>query len=136
MMYMLIPLLSIFVPMLAAVAVVFLIRFWRRRDGRRSPLTDKLHHGPGEQLRRELKKTRDGIVEALTAISFIRPFLICAWPLPKLDWSKNKFGLGEWILSIFFVGMLAWAIRKITRLQDCVRPDATLSGAPLNLGKN
>ncbi len=115
-MYMLIPLLSISLPMLTAVAVVFLIRSYRRRDGRRSPLTDKLHYGPGEQLRRELKKSSDGIDEALMAISFIGPFLICAWALPKLDWSMIRFGLAEWILSIFFVGMLAWAIQKIARL--------------------
>jgi len=116
MMYTLIPLLSIILPILVAIAIVFLIRFWQMRDGRRSPLTDKLHHGPGEQLRRELEKSSEGINEAFMTISFIGPFLICAWALPQLDWSKIKFGLGEWILSIFFVGMLAWAIRKVTRL--------------------
>lgn len=116
MIYTLIPLLSIFLPILVAVAVLFLIRFWQTRDGRRSPLTDKLHHGPGEQLRRELEKASDGIDEALMSSSFIGPFLICAWALPRLDWSKVTFGLGEWILSIFFLGMLAWSIRKVTRL--------------------
>jgi hypothetical protein len=116
MIYMLIPLLLIILPMFAAVAVVFLIRLWQKRDGRRSPLSDRLHHGPGEQLRRELKKSDDGIDEALMSLSFIGPFLLCAWALPKLDWTKINFGLGEWILTIFFVGMLLWAIHKITRL--------------------
>ena len=114
--YALIPLLSVILPIFIAIATILLIRIWQRRDGRRSPLTEKLHHGPGEQLRRELEKSNEGIGEALMSMSFIGPFLLCAWALPRLDWSKVKFGPSEWILSIFFVGMWIWAIRKATRL--------------------
>ena len=114
-MYTLIPFLSITLPILVALGVVFLIRFLQKRDGRRSPLTDKLHHGPGEQLRRKLEKSSDDIDAAFMTISFVGPFLLCTWALPQLDWSKVRFGLGEWILTAFFVGMLAWAIHKFAR---------------------
>jgi hypothetical protein len=114
-MYTLIPFLAAIIPIAVAVAVVFLIRYSQKRAGRRSPLTDKLHHGPGEQLRRELEKTSEGIDEAFMALLFIGPFLLCAWALPQLDWSKARFGISEWILTTFFLGMTIWAIRKLTR---------------------
>ena len=115
MIYALIPLISVLLPIFSVAAILFGIRFLQARDGRRSPLTDKLHHGPGEQLRLELDKCNEGIDDEVRALSFIGPFFICAWALPQLDWSKVKFGIGEWILSLFFLGFLVWAIRKIMR---------------------
>lgn len=116
MIYEFLPLLAVILPILITLAVLLLIRFWQNRDERRSPLTGKLHHGPGEQLRHELEKTGDSLSETIMSLAFIGPLLLCAWALQRLDWKKVTFGPGEWILSIFFLGMLAWSIRKITQL--------------------
>jgi hypothetical protein len=116
MMYVLIPLLSALLPMALLVATVFLFRLWQKRDGRRSPLRDKLHHGPGEQLRQDLEKSDEALGEALMMFMLLGPFLLCAWALPKLDCSKLRFGISEWMLTISFLAMLAWTLRKTLRL--------------------
>ncbi len=64
-------------------------------------------------MRRELDQTSEGIDEAFMTLLFLGPFLLCAWALPQLDWSKVRFGIGEWILTTFFVGMTIWTIRKL-----------------------
>jgi hypothetical protein len=116
MMYVLIPILSALLPMALLVGAVFLFRFWQKRGGRRSPLRDKLHHGPGEQLRQDLKKSGDALDEALMIFALLGPFLLGAWALPQLDWSKVRFGVSEWTLTIFFLAMLAWTLRKTLRI--------------------
>jgi hypothetical protein len=116
MMYVLIPILSALLPMALVVAAVFLFRLWQKRDGRRSPLRDKLHNGPGEQLRQDLEKSGDALDEALMTFALLGPFLLCAWAVQQLDWSKVRFGISEWILTIFFLAVLAWTLRRTLRL--------------------
>ena len=116
MMYVLIPLLSTLLPMALLVTAVFMFHFWQRRDGRRSPLRDKLHNGPGEQLRQELEKSSEQLDEALLTFALLGPFLLCAWALPQLDWSKVRFDLSAWILTIFSLATLVWTLCKTIRL--------------------
>lgn len=116
MMYTLVSLLSVLLPPALILMAVVLFRLWQKRDGRRSPLRDKLHHGPGEQLRQQLEKSSEGMDEAVMTLSLVGPFLLCAWALPHLDWSKVRFGLAEWMLTIFFLGIFVWTLRKTIRL--------------------
>lgn len=115
-MYVLIPLLSALLPIALLLAAIFLFHYWQKRDGRRSPLCEKLHNGPGEQLRRDLEKSDGALDEALMRFVLLGPFLLCAWALPQLDWPKVHFGIAEWVLTIFFVATLSWTLRNTLRL--------------------
>lgn len=116
MFYVLAPVLLTLIPIGLAVLYVLLLRAWRNHDGRRSPLTEALRNGPGEQLRQALQASDDKISEALLMLTFIGPILLCAWALQRLDWTQVSFGLGEWIMVTALIGIVAWELRALTRL--------------------
>ncbi len=114
--YAFIPIFLTLIPIGIALVFVLLLRAWRKRDGRRSPLTEKLHYGPGEQLRQALHKSDEKVDEILLVLSLVGPFLLCALTLPKLDWSKVRLGAGEWVLVVLAVGVVVWELRKLAQL--------------------
>lgn len=113
--YLLPLLLSALIPLFLVAAILFVLKRLRERDGRRSPLTEKLHYGPGEQLRRSLEKVDEAISEALLLMVLVGPLMLCSWALPQVDWTKARFGINGWILAIFFVVVLVWTVRKLVR---------------------
>lgn len=108
-------LLSVLIPLFLVAAILFVLKQLRERDERRSPLTEKLHYGPGEQLRRNLEKVDEAISEALTLTILVGPLVLCSWALQQIDWAKARFGINGWILAIFFVAVLAWTVRKLVQ---------------------
>lgn len=108
-------LLSLLLPLLLTAAVVFVLKLLRERGDRRSPLTEKLHYGPGEQLRKRLEKVDETISEALTIMVLVGPLMLCSWALSQVDWTKASFGINGWIFAIVFVIVLAWTMRKLVQ---------------------
>lgn len=111
-------LLAVIVPSAAALACLLLWRFWRTRDGRRSPLTIKVRNLPGEQLRKEMAKHGDSFDEAATLAVLVGPICMSAWLMLRLnrvvpDWSKVRFGLGDWLLVALGLGLLAWSVWRM-----------------------
>ncbi len=116
MIYVLIPLLFSLLPLLLVLGIVLSVRYWRNSDGRRSPLTDKLLHGPGEQLRRKLEQNGDDLDTTLQFLILVGPLLISTWALSRLDWSKVKVGIGESVGILVLLIVLIWTIHKTVRL--------------------
>jgi hypothetical protein len=113
----LLPLLASLLPMALVLAVLLLARHRDRRQGRRSPLSDKLWNGPGQQLRRELAKSDESLDTVLLISVFSGPLLLATWALSRMDWSTFRFGMAECVYVITFIGVMLWAARKSVRLR-------------------
>jgi hypothetical protein len=113
----LLPLLASLLPMALVLAVLLLARHRERRQGRRSPLSDKLWNGPGQQLRRDLAKSDESLDTILLISVFSGPLLLATWALSRMDWSAFRFGIAEYVYVIAFVGVMLWAARKSVRLR-------------------
>lgn len=111
-MYSLLSFFSTVLPMLFVLGALSLVRYWEKRDDRRSPLTEKLLHGPGQQLRRELEKSDESMDTVLIALIISGPLLLSTWALPQVVWTKVAFGPTEWTLAFLFVGVVVWAIHR------------------------
>lgn len=112
----LLPLLfSLLSPLLLTAAVIYTINRLRARGERRSPLTEKLHYGPGEQLRKRLEQVDETVGETLTMMVLVGPLMLCSWALSQVDWAKAKFGINGWIFTIVFVLVPVWTMRRLVQ---------------------
>ena len=108
-------LVSLLVPMGIAFACILAYRWWVKRDKRRSPLTGKLHHAAGEQLRSRIGDSEEEMFGSILMMFFIGPLALLAWALRFVPWSTVHFGIGEGILLVAAVGVFAWAMRSFIR---------------------
>lgn len=111
---------------LVALAVgllpVFFLVSWvwwqRRRDARRSPLTDDLMHLPGEQAQREAERLADVADERLLLMVLVGPMVLAGWALQKVDARSFHFGIAEaaLLISVLIVAIWAtWSASKVLR---------------------
>ena len=104
---------SIVVPSALAIGLLWALRKWQDREGRRSPLENKRIHGAGEQLRKRIEDEGDAILSGFAVLFFAGPYFLAVWSLPRVDWSRTHFGWGEGVLFLAFVAVAAWATRKM-----------------------
>jgi hypothetical protein len=104
-------------PMLLVLGALLLMRHWEKRDGRRSPLTEKLLHGPGQQLRKELEKSDESMDTVFFALILTGPLLLSTWALRQVAWVNASFGPAEWAFLCVFVVVMLWAIHRSVGLR-------------------
>jgi membrane protein implicated in regulation of membrane protease activity len=120
---------SIGIPLVLLVGTMVSLKWLRRRENKRSPLTDKLFHQPGEQLRRRIGKLDDDIQERLVRLFVIGPLMLLALVLPSVNWSAVNFGWGEATLLAIASVFIAWNIRSFSRLwKERIQAQSGLSG--------
>lgn len=104
---------AIMLPPLGAAAVVFWLSRQQKRDGRRSPLTEKLTHLPGEQLRRRMDAMSEKIDEYLLLLVVVGPLAALVVLLPRVAWSRLSF---TWLDGGVVVAALAFTVAVICKL--------------------
>lgn len=100
----------------ASLALIFAsvsaLKWWKRRDARRSPLHGKkLAHLPGQQLLERIGKYDEEIQFAATGMYFSIPLAALAWAVLKIDWSSVRFGGTELTFSVFALLLFLWQLR-------------------------
>lgn len=118
----LVPLLLVAVAFALGMLPIFLVVVWvwwqRRRDLRRSPLTEELLNLPGEQAQREAYRLMEVGGERLLLAAVIGPMMLAVWALQRVDRQFFRFGIAEatWVLIVFAVaGWSAWSAAKVLR---------------------
>lgn len=103
-------------PITMAVAAVIWEKHQRRRAGRRSPLTDKLVHLPGEQLRQRMDTLGDKIEEHIVQLIMIGPaaLLVVLWP--RVRWAILQLSWIDWLVLAFAIGFSCWNIKRLIPL--------------------
>jgi hypothetical protein len=116
----LVPLLLVIVALAVGVLPAFLVALWlwwqRRRDARRSPLTDELLHLPGEQAQREADRLMDVGGQRLLLAVLIGPMMLALWALQRVDKRLFRFGIAEAILLVIVLIVAAWAAWSASKL--------------------
>lgn len=107
---------SVWIPVILLVATMVTLKWLRKRENRRSPLTDKLFHQPGEQLRKRIQGLEDDIDERLARLFVIGPLLLLAILLPAVDWRAVRFGWSVFFVLAFGLAFVAWNVRGVWRL--------------------
>lgn len=104
---------AILLPPLGAAAVVFWLSRQQKREGRRSPLTEKLAYLPGEQLRRRMDVMSEKIDEYLILLVVVGPLATLVVLLPRVAWSRLSF---TWLDGGVVVAALAFTVMTICKL--------------------
>ncbi len=107
---------SVGIPVALLVATMLTLKWLRKRENRRSPLTDKLFHQPGEQLRQRIQSLEDDIDERLARLFVIGPVLLLAITLPAVDWRVVRFDWGMLVILVFGLAFVAWNVRSVWTL--------------------
>ena len=113
-------LLAFFIPVAFAMVAVLAYLWWIKRDKRRSPLTGKLHHSPGEQLRTRMQEHADEMIGGWMIMSLSVPLLMLAWALQFVPWQQLKVGLREGLfvfgaLIVFAMGLRSFLCHAALR---------------------
>lgn len=109
----LVPVLLVLVALAVGLLPLFFLVAWvwwqRRRDARRSPLTDELMHLPGEQAQREADRLAEIADGRMLLAVLIGPMMLAVWALQKVDVRSFRFGITETIFLIFVLVVGVWA---------------------------
>ncbi len=107
---------SIAIPAALMLGILFSALFLRRRDKRRSPLTNKVLNSPGEQLRKDVIRHGESYYEAAALAVAIGPITLSAWLMGRMgsvDWSSLRYGWGDAIVFGMGLAGLLWCIVKM-----------------------
>lgn len=102
-----------------AVLPVCVLAFWvwwrRRADTRRSPLTTKLRHPPGEQARLEAERLMEVANGRLLVAVLIGPLTVAMWAFQRVDMGLVHFGWSEVFLVVLVAGIAFLAARSAVK---------------------
>jgi hypothetical protein len=104
---------SAVLPMLVALGFVILAKRLRDREGRSLPISAKVLHAPGEQIRQRVEALDDKLTQAFAVFYFIGPFLVAGWALAKLDLSHVTLGFLGWFNLALLVAIVGYYTREM-----------------------
>lgn len=107
----------VFLPFVAAVAVIFLLKRAEARDERRSPLREKLLHQPGSQARKRAEDLGDDIMARTALLFLVGPLWMMVFLLPRVRWANLRFSWADYIVVTAAIAMILWCLRDIVVLR-------------------
>ncbi|GAA3923726.1 nuclease-related domain-containing protein [Luteimonas lutimaris] len=101
--------LSVALMLAASIAV----KYWRRRDTRRSPLHGKkLANLPGQQLVGRMNDHSDELLLASIVMYFSFPVMLLAWAMSRVQWETVQLRTMDWLFVIGAIAMFAYGLRR------------------------
>lgn len=109
-------LVAMMLPLLFAVSTIFWHKRSRKREGRRSPLTEKLAHLPGEQLRQRMDDLGNTMEAHIVQLLILGPLALLAILLPRVQWANLRLSSLDWaVILTAFVACL-WNVKRLVPL--------------------
>lgn len=106
---------AVFVPIAFGALALLAFRWWSRRDKRRAPFQDKLHHVAGQQLRERITEHDDEMLMAYMLIVLSGPLLALTWALHYVAWKRIHFGFFEVFTIVAAVAIFGMGLRSFIR---------------------
>lgn len=103
-------------PLALAVAMVFREKRLRKLEGRRSPLTEKLAHLPGEQLRRRMAGLGDTIEGHIVQLLVVGPATLLVLLLPRVQWANLQLSWLDWLVILVAIAVCIENVRRLLPL--------------------
>jgi len=95
--------------LLPLVLLILWVRWDRRTDKRRSPLTTELLHLPGEQAQRKAESLLEAAGDRLMIAMLAGPLVLAGWALQRIDKRLLRFGPVEVALLVLVLAVGCWA---------------------------
>lgn len=103
----------VFLPLLVAVVMMFLLKRAEARDERRSPLSEKLLHQSGSQARQRAEDLGDDIMARVALLFLAGPLWMMVLLLPRVRWAGLHLGWGDYLGIAAAIAMILWCLRDI-----------------------
>lgn len=107
----------VFLPLLAAVAMVLLLKRAEAKDERRSPIREKLLHQPGSQARKRAEDLGDEIMARVTLLFLAGPLWMMVFLLPRVRWANLRFDWADYLVITAAIATVLWCLRDIFLLR-------------------
>lgn len=99
-----------------ALACVLSLRWWRRREERRSPLQRKqVGHVPGQQLVERVADSQEEMLLSVIVMYFAFPVMLLAWALQRVPAERVRADGSTWIFVTGALLMFGWGLRGFMR---------------------
>lgn len=107
--------LSMCIPLAAAIAVVATDRKRDPRLKRKLPIGSKVLNGPGDSLRARLEVINEDVDSKLVGLALVGPMTAATWALLRVDWSTVRLGAIEIIFLVAAAGATGGLIRSLIK---------------------
>jgi hypothetical protein len=108
--------------LLLTLAMFFLvampIRWWNRRARRRSPMTFRVRHLPGERLRTELAEIDEKGGELAMALVLAPPVGLAVIFSRHVDLAALRFGVFEGVIATVIVAVVVYVALRMNRIAE------------------
>lgn len=99
-----------------ALACVLALRWWRKREERRSPLQRKqVGHVPGQQLAERVTDSQEDMLLSVIVMYFAFPVMLLAWALQRVPPERVRVDATTWVFVTGALLMFAWGLRGFMR---------------------
>ena len=99
-----------------ALACVMALRWWRKREERRSPLQRKqVGHVPGQQLVERVADSQEEMLLSVIVMYCAFPVMLLAWALQRVPPERVRLDGSTWIFVTGALLMFAWGLRGFMR---------------------
>src|SRR3546814_7309159 len=107
-----------FLPMGLVLGIVLFQKRLERRNTKKSPLNEKVIHQAGMHVRNRIDEITDKITERLAQVLLIGPMVMLVILLPRVQWSRLRYGWIEWTVAIGAALWVVWLAHKIVLLRS------------------
>lgn len=108
--------------LLLMFVIALALRVLRKREARRSPLSGKrIGHIPGQQLIERANESMDNVALGMLLIFLAGPMTLMCWAVLRLPPERLRYERSDWVLLLFFVGMVFWSLRSVIKHLDGAR---------------
>lgn len=107
----------VFLPTGFVVGIVIVQKRQENRNAKKSPLNEKVLHQAGMHARSRVDEIGEKINERLVQVLLIGPTVMLVILLPRVQWSRMRYGWIEWTVAIAAALWVIWLTRKIVLLR-------------------
>lgn len=107
----------VFLPIGLVLGIVLYQKHLEKRTAKKSPLNEKVLHHAGMQARKKIDAISDDIMERLMQVMLIGPMTMLVILLPRVQWSRMRYGWIEWIVVAGAFLCVLWLARSIVLLR-------------------
>ena len=107
----------VFLPVGLVLSTVLYQKRLEKRALKKSPLNEKVLHYAGAQARKKIDSISDDIMERLMQVMLIGPMAMLVILLPRVQWSRMRYGWVEWLVLAGAILWVFWLTQKIVLLR-------------------
>lgn len=104
------------VSLILAILCILIVRWWRKREERRSPLQRKqVGHVAGQQLVDRVSDSQEEMLLSVIVMYFAFPMMLLAWALQRVPPERMRVDGSAWMFIVGALLMFGWGLHRYMR---------------------